>query len=140
MTAGLPGTGIGGLFYLLLVFWMPCRELYLLCRGRSSPQRWRAIGFYLSLTVGIVVFTYVEAWLLSRAVTHVAMGLGLPVPGNGQGYRVLAAMSIVMSLGSLAAVLLSVHVVRLVMWLNRRKLSLRPMITGPMTGTAAAAQ
>jgi hypothetical protein len=140
MTAGLPGTGIGGLFYLLLVFWMPCRELYQLCRGRSSPQRWRAIGFYLALTVGIVIMTYAEAWLISKAVTHVAMGLGLPVPGNGHGYRVLAAMSIIMSLGSLAGVVVSVHLVRLVMWLNRRKPSLRPMITGPMAGTAAAAQ
>jgi nicotinamide riboside transporter PnuC len=140
MTAGLPGTGIGGLFYLMLVFWMPCRELYQLCRGRSSPQRWRAIGFYLALTAGIVILTYVEAWLISRAVTNVAVSLHLPVPGNGQGYRVLAGMSILMSLGSLAAVLLSVHVLRLVMWLNRRKPSLRPMVTGPMAGTAAAAQ
>jgi hypothetical protein len=140
MTAGLPGTGIGGLFYLLLVFWMPCRELYHVCRGRSTPQRWRAIGFYLALTAGIVILTYGEAWLISKAVTHVAVGLGLPVPGNGQGYRILAGMSILMSLGSLVAVVLSVHVLRLVMWLNRRKPSLRPMVTGPMAGTAAAAQ
>ncbi len=140
MTAGLPGTGIGGLFYLLLVFMMPCREFYMLCRGRSSPQRWKDIGFYLALTVAIIVTTYGEAWLISKGVTRVAVGLGLPVPGNGQGYRVLAAMSILMSLGSLAAVLLSVHVIRLAMWVNRRRLSLRTMVAGPMAGTPAAAQ
>ena len=139
MTAGLPGTGIGGLFYLLLVFWMPCRELYLLCRGRSNPQRWRAIGFYLALTVSIIVTTYAEAWLISKAVTGIAMWLHLPVPGNGHGYRILAGMSILMSLGSLVAVLVAVHVIRLAMWLNRRKPSLRPMVSGPMAGTAAAA-
>jgi hypothetical protein len=140
MTAGLPGTGIGGLFYLLLVFWMPCRELYQLCRGRSSPQRWRDISFYLALTFGIIAMTYGEAWLISKAVTSIALSLHLPVPGNGQGYRVLAGMTLLMSLGSLTAVLLGVHVLRLVMWLNRRKMSLRPMVSGPMAGTAAAAQ
>lgn len=138
MTAGLPGTGIGGLFYLLLVFWMPCRELYRLCRGRSSVQRWRAIAFYLALTVAIIATTYGEAWLISKAVTAIAANLHLPVPGNGQGYRILAGMAILMSLGSLVTVLLSVHVIRLVMRLNRRnKSNLRPMVASPMTGTTA---
>lgn len=136
MTAGLPGTGIGGLFYLLLVFLMPCREFYQLCRGRSSPQRWKDIGFYLALTVAIIVTTYAEAWLISQAVTGIAVRLHMPVPGNGQGYRLLAGMSILMSLGSLVAVLLSVHVIRLAMWLNRRKPSLR--LAGPLAGAAAA--
>ncbi len=140
MTAGLPGTGIGGLFYLLLVAWMPFRELYLLVRGRSNPQRWRAIGFYTSLMVAIVVTTYFEAWLISHAVVSVATNLHLPVPGNGQGYRLLASTTIFLSLGSLMGVLLSVHVLRLALWLISRKPSLRPMVSGSMAGTAAAAQ
>lgn len=139
MTAGLPGTGIGGLFYLLLVAWMPFRELYLLVRGRSNPQRWRAIGFFASLMVSIVVTTYLEAWLISQAVIGVATKLHLPVPGNGQGYRLLASTTIFLSLGSLVGVLLSVHAVRLALWLISRRPSLRPMV-GPMAGTAAAAQ
>ena len=40
--AGLPGTGLGGLFYLLLAFWMPFAELPRTLRGRSSRARWRA--------------------------------------------------------------------------------------------------
>jgi hypothetical protein len=138
MTAGLPGTGIGGLYYLLLVFWMPCRELYLLARGRSSPQRWRAIGFYASMTAAIILTTYLEAWLIGQAVIRVATNLHLPIPGNGQGYRLLATTTIFLSLGSLVGVLLGVHALRLALWLISRKPSLRPMVGGSMAGTAAA--
>jgi hypothetical protein len=140
MTAGLPGTGIGGLFYLLLVCWMPCRELYLLCRGRSNLQRWRDIAFYGSVTVGIVVTTWGEAWLLSQMLTRAATAIGVLKPGMGHGYQVLAAVSILLSFGSLVAVLLSVHVLRAALWLNRRKPTLRRMVTGPVAGPAAAAQ
>ena len=140
MTAGLPGTGIGGLFYLLLVFWMPVKELYLLARGRSNARRWRAIGFFASLTAGIVVTTYVEAWLISQTVIRLATSMHMPVPGNGHGYRVLAGTTLLLSLGSLTAVLLGVHVVRLVLWINSTRPSLRPMVTGSLGGTAAAAQ
>ena len=45
MFAGLPGTGIGGIFYLLLTLWMPVHELYLTARGRSSAERWRFIAY-----------------------------------------------------------------------------------------------
>jgi hypothetical protein len=40
MFAGLPGTGIGGIFYLLLTLWMPINELYRTLEGRSSVARW----------------------------------------------------------------------------------------------------
>ena len=29
MNVGLPGTGVGGVFYVLLVAWLPARELWL---------------------------------------------------------------------------------------------------------------
>lgn len=126
MTAGLPGTGIGGLFYLLLVFWMPCREIYLLCRGRSSLARWRAIAFFMSMTLAIIVTTYAEAWILSKVVTSIATAIGTLPPGQGQGYKLLAGASIVMSLGSLVVVLLGVHVLRLVLrWRNRPRQAIR---------------
>lgn len=140
MTAGLPGTGIGGLFYLLLVCWMPCRELYRLCRRRSTLQRWRDIAFYASVTIAIVVTTWGEAWLLSQMLTRAAAAVGILRPGTGHGYQLLAAVSILLSFGSLLAVVLSVHLLRAVLWLNRRKPTLRRMVTGPVAGAATAAQ
>lgn len=121
MTVGLPGTGIGGLFYLLLVFWMPCRELYLLARGRSSVQRWKSIAFFLSITMAIIATTWAMAWGLSQIINTIAGYLNVVPVGQSQGYRVLAGVSIAMSLGSLVVVLLAIQGLRLVMrWKKAR--------------------
>jgi hypothetical protein len=52
--AGLPGTGLGGLFYILLALWMPVAELRVSLRGGSSRERWRQVGTQFALACGIV--------------------------------------------------------------------------------------
>jgi len=64
MTAGLPGSGIGGLYYLALVVVMPFREIWLTLRGRSSAARWRFVARSLGLAVGIVLALYGTSWLV----------------------------------------------------------------------------
>jgi hypothetical protein len=64
MTAGLPGTGIGGLFYLLLVLLMPLREAWRGPGERTDVHRWRIIGGKLAITSGILVALWLEAWTL----------------------------------------------------------------------------
>jgi predicted Na+-dependent transporter len=65
MTVGLPGTGIGGLFYLLLIAIMPLRELALRIRRRASaPGGVRTVVTQLLLALGIVSALSLEAWLL----------------------------------------------------------------------------
>lgn len=54
MFAGLPGVGVGTLFYVLTAFWMPLREIVPLLRGRSSAERWRQIGLQLVHAAGII--------------------------------------------------------------------------------------
>lgn len=68
MTAGLPGAGIGGLFYFCLVLLMPLRELYLTALGRSSLARWKTVGFQFSMVVGIFSALWAEAWLLKSGL------------------------------------------------------------------------
>lgn len=66
-TAGLPGTGLGGLFYILLALWMPVRELYLTARGRGDRARLRfAMGQGL-MALGIVAAVVLTV-LVARAV------------------------------------------------------------------------
>ena len=36
MVVGLPGTGIGGIFYILLAFMMPVREAFLSITGKGT--------------------------------------------------------------------------------------------------------
>jgi hypothetical protein len=57
MNAGLPGTGLGGLFYLLLAFAMPLVELVRTLRGRGSRERWRLALTQCAIATGIVAAT-----------------------------------------------------------------------------------
>lgn len=38
MIAGLPGTGIGGLFYMLIALWMPVNEVINIVLGRANSK------------------------------------------------------------------------------------------------------
>lgn len=53
-SAGLPGTGIGGLFYILLALCMPFFELYQTILGRSSLERWKLVLRQLAITLLIL--------------------------------------------------------------------------------------
>lgn len=43
MIAGLPGTGLGLIFFMLSALLAPFVELWAVARGRSSRARWRAV-------------------------------------------------------------------------------------------------
>ena len=52
--AGLPGTGLGGLFYVLLIFWMTAREAWRLSKGEYRQAYWMRIAKLCSLAAAIV--------------------------------------------------------------------------------------
>jgi len=101
--AGLPGTGLGGLFYLLLAFWMPLAELPRTLRGESSGARWRRIGVQVALASGIVAAVSVTA---TAYVVLAGDDTGVGVPGP----------TLVLAPVAVAAVVLSVLVVVLRTW------------------------
>ncbi|MFI5403213.1 MAG: hypothetical protein ACHQ1G_09770 [Planctomycetota bacterium] len=68
MTAGIPGTGLGGLFYFLLIVLMPFREFVLTLRRRSSLARWGRVGFHLLILAAMLSILWGEAWLLDRVL------------------------------------------------------------------------
>ena len=55
MFAGLPGIGVGTLFYVLMAFWMPVRELPRLIQGTSSLATWKIIARQMFYAVSIIV-------------------------------------------------------------------------------------
>jgi hypothetical protein len=71
MTAGLPGVGLGGLFYFCLVLWMPIRELYLVLHGRSEFSRWKTIAFFWLVLGGIFAALWSEAEILEIGAGYV---------------------------------------------------------------------
>jgi hypothetical protein len=106
MTVGIPGTGIGGIFYLMLTMFMPLRELWLMVKGRSGMKRWVTVVSMFSLSACIVAALWGEAWLLTKVLRWLNfrdLSL-LLVPG-------LAVAPFVV----LGALIASVHVTRLLL-------------------------
>lgn len=68
MTVGIPGTGLGGLFYFLLVALMPFCEVVHTLRGRSSLERWSRVGFHLLVLAAMLSVLWGEAWILDHAL------------------------------------------------------------------------
>lgn len=123
MFAGLPGTGIGGIFYLLLTMWMPIHELYLLWHGRSSLARWRFIAERWMLFTAVIVVMVVQVNLLKGLFANkspTSMSPMAPVAAE-LGVDPNAGSGILLGSGLYAgAVLLGViglvHLVRLGFW------------------------
>lgn len=74
MTAGLPGVGIGGIFYLLCALIMPFVELANTLRGRPSKKRWRVVvtqfGLLCSILAGFWLTGLLLAAMLKKVVPH----------------------------------------------------------------------
>jgi hypothetical protein len=62
MTAGLPGTGIGGLFFILSAFFMLVVEIVRTVRGRSSLARWRLVGRQVAIASAMVAAVTASVW------------------------------------------------------------------------------
>ena len=64
MTVGLPGTGIGAMFYILLAIYMPLVQLRRKRNGSSKPHHFKILAPALFLSVFIILVLYGEAKLL----------------------------------------------------------------------------
>jgi len=110
VNAGLPGTGIGGIFYLASALAMPLREAYRRVRGRAAGNR-RVVAAQLAIAGGILGAMWVTGRLLGLALAAARpiarLGTSLP-PSN-----VLRIASITLALGTLAGVLVGVELLRL---------------------------
>ena len=123
MFAGLPGIGVGTLFYVLTALWMPFREIAFLVRGESNWRRWRLIGtqfvFAISIIASIAVADRLVLWCLTDDVVG-SVGPANWVHEQMGGYApqsVLAA-PIAASFLLLALVLVFVELARL--WVRNR--------------------
>ena len=65
MTAGIPGTGIGGIFYLLLALAMPLREAW---RRRGARSNWLVVARQLALVSGMASVLLLEGYCAKAIV------------------------------------------------------------------------
>lgn len=121
MTAGLPGTGIGGVFYLLSALLMPLVELVKTLRGQSSGRRWLLVIRQLALASGIVAGMWMLGILLGLLLevqpdvdivsivnTEVAVQLERAAKIN-----VFHIAPVIMSMLTLTFIIMTTHVLRL---------------------------
>jgi hypothetical protein len=54
MTAGLPGFGLGGVFFIISALLAPFGELIMTVRGRSSRARWASVGRQLLIALAMI--------------------------------------------------------------------------------------
>src|SRR5438876_5809402 len=138
MTAGLPGVGIGGLFYLLSALLMPFIELGRTVRGRSSLERWRLVARQWLVAVGMIAALTAAVWALHHALT------GPPPAPAGSGARPGTAepalhrtgwspmLAILLSWGLLALVLVGAYLAKVHGVVRQRKVTREP---GPPLAT-----
>jgi hypothetical protein len=125
VTAGLPGTGIGGLFYLLCALLMPVREAYkYIASGGAHRPDGRALA-QAGMALGILVMIYVTGVVM--------LWLGVidqDVPASGL-IRVLVLYPAAVAFGTLFTVLGVVEMLAAAM-----RLALAPRIAPSNDGGA----
>jgi hypothetical protein len=119
MNPGLPGTGIGGLFYILTALWMPVCEIWRWCRGNATG-RWPLVAKQFAIAIGVVAATSGVFWALDSAfMLHEA---ARHAAGKAHAARSLHLPALFTTVGVLVALHSAVHLARFVLWLQ----SVRP--------------
>jgi hypothetical protein len=124
MTAGVPGAGIGGLFYLAAALVAPAWDGWrtLVRRDRRVHRPWfvaRLAVLALLMLGGIVA----AGWLLGLVLTSpplLAQGARAPAAGAATP-QFIARAAVLLTVGTLVAVLAGVEVLRLSLRLQSRR-------------------
>ncbi len=123
MSVGIPGTGIGGLFYLISGLLIPAREIVASTTKKQRDAKvWRLIVRQTCLVIGILAGIWITGWTLGWLLAH-PVGFAAAVGGSGQGAvtrNLWGTAAVLAGLGTLALVLSAVEAAR---FLLRRKRS-----------------
>ncbi len=113
MVAGLPGTGIGGIFFLLSALLMPVVEFVRTLQGRSNLRRWRFVLRHSGIALGILGAMWATGWLLGQLLfALLRTRISATATAALHPHNVIQAPPLMLTLGVLLAVLLSVGIFR----------------------------
>lgn len=119
MNAGLPGTGLGGLFYIASAIIMP---LHRAARGGGHDGRtWRRVLEQGGIALGILAALFATGWALGLLFTPdpAAVAAG-QVRALTPGIGILPWVALLGTIGLLALLLLTVEVTGLILARRRR--------------------
>lgn len=116
MSVGLPGSGVGGVFYLLSALLMPVDGALRSATTRGRP-RFRLIGRQVLLAVTILAVIYGTGWTLGFVID--VLGAASQTSGDSSGVAPAAGRTLfrdaalLLTFGTLGAVMVSVQILRL---------------------------
>jgi hypothetical protein len=143
VAAGLPGLGISGLFYLLGALLMPAVEVLRRASGRNAPRPWRTVIAPALLAWGTLLTIALTAWIVGALAS-----LPLPESGATEGsvsgavvqvgatYGIPTIPAGLATLGLLAAVLVSVQIVRCLLAFRAQRFRAQASHLSSVRGTA----
>jgi hypothetical protein len=132
VSAGLPGLGLGGLFFILSALVAPILELVRTVRGESDAASWRRVGRNFALAV--VMIAAVDVTLRLAYLGLDVTGLGDPAPAAPTA---LPLVPIGITAGLLAAVVGSAKAMQLAASARSRGIPPLP-VPAPLPGRVRA--
>jgi hypothetical protein len=126
MSVGLPGSGIGGVFYLLSAMWMPAHSAQRAMRGKHTRHRLMLRQTVMAvLIIGALWGTgYVIDIMLTAGSASASLRAAVGKDGGSSLPSIFRAASFAMTFGTLAFVLLTVQLLRFVV--PRRPAAIAP--------------
>jgi hypothetical protein len=126
MPAGLPGTGIGGVFLIISALLMPLVELRRRVRRRAGLGRWRLVGRQTALAIGMVAAVLgpiagLYSALLGSSPTHggsSARSAGASLHG---GPLALPLAPGLITLAAMVAIIIIAYALRLILLVPTRR-------------------
>ncbi len=108
MNIGLPGAGIGGLYYLGCTAIMPIKELYLTLKKPEHKFRYRLVATQLAIAVGIIAGLFLIYQLASGIL---GVGLSVTEPLSEDAALFYSLLPIMVSFSLLIVILALVELV-----------------------------
>lgn len=106
--AGLPGTGLGGVFYILLIFWMILRK----SMQPGIHAKWQRLVPLGSMAIAIVLVLWGEMWAIGKVVGRLPNFADVVSSGTPTSGALAIALGLIPLL-SLAALLMALQMARL---------------------------
>lgn len=141
MSVGLPGTGVGGLFYLVSALCMPFREAYRAATGKSTPRSRGVVLRQSLIALGVLGGIWLAGWLIGLVLSQVPLVAAAvnAAPGlAGRSGNILRIASFFLAFATLAAVLGAVEILGAVRrWRAARSIQPTPTDDRQIARTAA---
>jgi len=113
MTPGVPGAGIGGLFYLASTLLLPFRSLARRLRGQPDSLTARQAVHSLAIATGVIAGLWATGWVLALLVPNDFLrSAGTAASGSVRARTVLPVATFAVAVGTLLTVLIAVEIAR----------------------------